>query len=428
MLAALLAIYIVNFADRYLISGLVGPIKAEFGLGDAFMGLLMGPAFVVLYVVMGVPIARLADRSSRILIVAGGCLLWSAATFTTGLATGPVGLALSRIAVGVGEAAFVAPAYSLLTDYFRPERRGFAFAILGLATYFGQIAGQGGGPAIAEIWGWRWAFWSMGAAGIVLAFAALLVVREPPRIGADGNRLGSVPFGRIVACLVRTPAYLLGLAGFTFAAISGVAFGSWGPELFARSYGLPPVEAKASFALYFGGAGLFGMLLFGTLADRMARRGMEWPVRLSGLAIAASTAITLAITWLDYYPVARLMAIPCGLLGGGWSVGILATLQYILPAQFRASATALFVAITTLGSQFLGPFLAGLISETLGSDALSLRLGTYRRHPARFHRRGLLLAGRAEGGGRPQGPRLRSGLRPPVRSRSIRHRPPGDAP
>ena len=375
VLGALLAIYIVNFADRHLISGLVGPMKAEFGLGDGFMGLLMGPAFVVLYVVAGVPIARLADRSSRILIVVGGCLLWSLATFSTGFATGPVSLAASRIAVGVGEAAFVAPAYSLLTDYFRPERRGLAFAILGLATYIGQIAGQGGGPIIAEIWGWRWAFWSMGAAGVVLALVGQALVREPPRTDADGNPVASLPMGMILTNLTRCRTYLLALAAFTLAAISGVAFGAWGPELFARSYGLHPVVAKGSFALHFGLAGLVGMLLFGAVADRMARRGMEWPARLAGLAIAAATALTLAITWIDSYTWAKWLAVPCGLLGGGWSVGILATLQYILPPQFRASATALFIAVTTLGSQFLGPFMVGVISETLGNDSLSLRMG-----------------------------------------------------
>jgi MFS family permease len=149
VLATLLAIYIFNFADRYLLTGLIGPIKQEFGIGDGVIGLLMGPAFVVLYVVMGVPFARLADRGSRIRIIAAGCVLWSLATAATGLATGPISLALARVGVGVGEAAFVAPAYSLLTDYFKPERRGLAFAILGLATFFGQIAGQAGGPALA---------------------------------------------------------------------------------------------------------------------------------------------------------------------------------------------------------------------------------------------------------------------------------------
>ena len=134
VLAMLLAIYIVNYADRYLITGLIGPIKAEFGIGDAMMGMLMGPAFVLLYVVLGVPFARLADRTSRVRIIAAGCILWSAATVATGLATGPVTLTLARVGVGVGEAAFVAPAYSLLSDYFRAERRVLALAILGLAA------------------------------------------------------------------------------------------------------------------------------------------------------------------------------------------------------------------------------------------------------------------------------------------------------
>jgi MFS family permease len=104
VLALLLVIYIFNFADRYLLTGLIGPIKAEFQLGDGFMGLLMGPAFVVLYVLSGVPIARLADRSSRVRIIAAGCVMWSVATLATGFATGPVSLALARVGVGVGEA------------------------------------------------------------------------------------------------------------------------------------------------------------------------------------------------------------------------------------------------------------------------------------------------------------------------------------
>lgn len=378
-LIALLLIYIVNFADRYLISGLVGPIKQEFGLGDGFMGLLMGPAFVVLYVVMGVPIARLADRSSRIRIVVAGCLVWSLATISTGLATGPVGLALSRVAVGVGEAAFVAPAYSLLADYFRPERRGLAYAILGLATYFGQIAGQGGGPAIGDALGWRWAFWIMGAAGVILALATLAVVREPPRAGAgagagDAAAQPAPAFAAMVRRLLATRCYVGMMAGFALAAVSGVSFGYWGPELFARSYGLGATEAKTGFALSFGGAGLIGMLMFGALADRMARRGMDWPLRLSGMAIGAATAAILFVTWSDSYAMARLAAIPSGLLGGGWSVGMLATLQYVLPHRFRASATALFIAATTLAAQFAGPFATGLASEWLGGDAQALRI------------------------------------------------------
>jgi MFS family permease len=267
VLALLLTIYIFNFADRYLLTGLVGPIKAEFGVGDGFMGLLMGPAFVVLYVLGGVPIARLADRSSRVRIIAAGCVMWSLSTMATGFATGPVSLALARIGVGVGEAAFVAPAYSLLTDYFRPERRGLVFAILGLATYAGQIAGQGGGPALAEVYGWRNTFLIMGAPGLLLGVLLLLAVREPPRTFAvsKGNQ---IPFLTMVSELRQSPAYLLMMGAFGLGSLSGVAFGYWGPELFTRAYAIDPVAAKGAFALNFGLAGLVGMLSFGAIADK----------------------------------------------------------------------------------------------------------------------------------------------------------------
>ncbi|MFS0850291.1 spinster family MFS transporter [Novosphingobium panipatense] len=376
VLTTLLFIYIFNFADRFLITGLVGPIKAEFAVGDGTMGLLMGPAFVLLYVLLGVPLARLADRGSRIRIIVGGCLLWSVATAATGLAKGVVALALARAAVGIGEAAFVAPAYSLLSDYFRAERRGLAFAILGLATYFGQMAGQAGGPAIAAHFGdWRLAFIFMGCCGVPLALAALALVREPPREQqGQAQQVGQIAFLDLVAVLIRTPAYLLLMFGFALGALSGVAFGVWGPELLTRIHALDPVDVKSAFAINFGVSGLLGMLAFGALSDRFARSGMHWPVRLSALAIASATLAVLAVLWMKTFTAAMFVAVPAGLLGGGWSVGLLATLQYILPARFRASATALFIAVTTVGGYFVAPWITGALSEALGDDAASLRM------------------------------------------------------
>ncbi|MBK8630778.1 MAG: MFS transporter [Sphingomonadales bacterium] len=374
VLALLLVIYIFNFADRYLLTGLIGPIKAEFQLGDGFMGLLMGPAFVVLYVLSGVPIARLADRSSRVRIIAAGCVMWSVATLATGFATGPVSLALARVGVGVGEAAFVAPAYSLLTDMFRPERRGLAFAILGVATYAGQIVGQGGGPALAEAYGWRNAFFMMGAPGLVLGALLLLTVKEPQR-AVVVDRSNQIPFMAMVHELRRSPSFLLMMLSFGLGSLSGVAFGYWGPELFTRAYGIDPVTAKAAFAINFGAAGLFGMIGFGALADRAARRGMAGPVRMSGFALFAATACILAATWAPSLTVAKWLAIPSGLLGGGWAIGFFATLQAMLPERYRAAATALFIAVTTLLGYFIGPSLAGGISDALGNSAESLRIG-----------------------------------------------------
>ncbi len=399
VLATLLVIYIFNFADRYLLTGLIGPIKAEFDIGDNLIGLLMGPAFVVLYVVMGVPFARLADRGSRIRIIAAGCVLWSLATAATGLATGPLSLGLARIGVGVGEAAFVAPAYSLLTDYFKPERRGLAFAILGLATYFGQIAGQAGGPAIAAVYGWRATFLLVGLPGAALGLIALLLVREPPRsLGADGAPHAAVPLGQLVGLLIRSPGYVMMALGFGLGTLSGVTFGYWGPELFARSFAMDPVAIKTAFALNFRLAGLCGMLAFGILSDKLSQRGRVWPVRLSGLALFCATALVLVTIWAPSFRIAMLVAIPCGLLGGGWSVGLYAGLQHMLPASYRASATALFIAFITLLGYFVGPWATGAISQALGDDARSLQLAMSIVVPSGFAAAlfALLAAGRVE--------------------------------
>lgn len=374
VLLVLLAIYIVNFADRYLITGLIGPIKGAFGLSDAMIGVMMGPAFVVLYVVLGVPIARLADRGSRIHIIAVGCVLWSLATIATGLATGPVWLALSRVAVGIGEAAFVAPAYSLVADYFRVEKRGIAFAVLGLATYLGQILGQGGGPAIAAAWHWRGAFWSIGALGIILALIALLLVREPQRQQAPQEASQQLPLASLAGLLLRSRAWVLVTVAMGLGMLSGVAFGYWAPELFARSFSLDPVIVKSAFAINFGLSGLVGMFAFGLLSDRLSRRGMAWPARLTAIALGSATLMILFASWAPNFTMVSLLAIPSGLLGGGWSVGMQATMQYILPARIRASGTALYVAVSVLVGQIAGPFAVGVASDWLGADAAALRL------------------------------------------------------
>lgn len=374
VLAMLLLVSIVNFADRFLLTGLIGPIKEEFGLGDGMIGLLMGPAFVVLYVMAGIPLARLADRWSRKLIIAIGCVTWSLATIATGLATSELGLVLARAAVGIGEASFQAPAYSLLAAYFKPERRGIAFGMLGVATYVGQMIGQAGGPAIAEIHDWRFAFYLLGCIGIGVGILFALVVRDPVRVVSQAASSAAIPMLSLIKILSRNAAFVLMMIAFGLGALSGIAFGYWGPELFARNYGLEPVAAKTAFALNFGMAGLMGMLCFGAVSDRFAKRGMAWPVRLSAFAIGAATLVILAVTWSESFAVAKWLAIPSGLLGGGWSVGIYATLQYILPDRFRATATALFLAVTTLLSYFLGPWITGLLSQAFGGGDDSLKL------------------------------------------------------
>ena len=371
VLITLLFISIFNFADRFLLAGLVEPIKASFAVSDGFMGLLMGPAFAVLYTTLAIPIARTADRRSRVAIIAGGCLLWSVFTALSGMAQGPASLAAARVGVGIGEAAFGAPAYSLLAAYFTEAQRGKAFAVLGIATYVGQIAGYAAGPAIANAHDWRFAFIAMAVPGVVLSGMALLLIREPSRVLAAVQP----PAWPLFARLLRSRAFVRLMLGMGLGVLSGVAFGNWGPTLFVRSFALSPKEAGSTFGLYFGLAGLAGMLLFGVLADRQARLAMHRPVTMAAVALLAASACVLAVTWSESLLLARLLAIPSGLLGGGWSIGVMASLQYLLPDRVRASATALFLMVSTFLGYVIGPWLVGVISHALGDGAMSLQLG-----------------------------------------------------
>lgn len=372
VLGVFLLIYIFNYADRYLISGLVDPIKAEFGVGDQFMGVLMGPAFAVLYTTAGIPIARLADRSSRINIICIGCLIWSVFTGLSGLAVDAWTLALARVGVGVGEAAFVAPAYSVLSDYFKPEKRGIAFATLGLAVYFGQITGYSAGPAIADAYNWRMAFYVMAVPGIVLSAIAWLLIREPVRNHVT-TTINQLPLLPLMRRLSRARAFVFMMLGMGLATLSGVGFGFWGPTLFHRLYDVPLPQASSAFGLYFGIAGLTGTLLFGYVADKVAKGGLHRPLILAAAAMLAASVCILLVTWSDSFFLAKMLAIPSGLLGGGWAVGIMASLQYLLPDRFRATGTALFIMVTTLLGFVVGPWAVGVLSEWFGEGSLSLR-------------------------------------------------------
>lgn len=373
VLALLLGIAVFNYGDRYLLSGLVKPIKAEFGASDGLMGLLMGPAFAVLYAVLSIPAARLADRTSRLAVLCGGCVIWSLFTVLTGLATSTAMLAVARVGVGVGEAAFQAPAFSLIAAFFPPEQRGRAFGIFILSNYFGQLLGYAGGPAIAAVSDWRMAFFAMGAGGLAFAALAWLAVREPRRAPAQSSDLAMLP---LFALLLRTRAFVLMTLGYTLGVLSGVAFGIWAPALFQRAYNVSEAVAGAAFGTALTFPGMIGALLFGWLADLLAKRGVNRAILLSVVSLAAATACVLAVTWAGDLHTATLLAMPAGLLGGGWAVGCLTGFQHLFPDRYRATATALAMTVAILLGYSSGPWLTGLLSDFHGGeDAASLRFG-----------------------------------------------------
>lgn len=374
-LALLVLVAILNYADRFLISGLAQPIKTHFGIGDAMMGLLMGPAFALLYTLFTLPIARLADRRSRIMIIAGGCGVWSFFTMLSGMATSATMLALARVGVGIGEAAFQAPAAALIAAYFPVHERGRAFALLGTAIYVGQMMGLAGGPAIAAASDWQTAFHALGIAGIVVAIATFIIIREPAR-DTVAHAAPVLPLTRTIRLLIGTPSVRFLATIMALGSLSGVTFGMWGPALFERAYGMTTQAAGTTFALSFGLPGLLGVLGFGVLADKLGKDDPTVQLRLTALALGGATTMILAVTWTNSLFLAQMFAIPAGLMGGGWSVGVLAGLQYLLPNAHRATGTALVLLISSMFATVLGPVMAGQLSDWIaGTGPNGLRIG-----------------------------------------------------
>src|SRR5690606_11370867 len=188
VLAVLVFVYTLNFLDRQIIGILAAPLKAEFNLTDTQFGLLGGIAFASVYSTLAIPLAWLADRFSRVWIMTGALAVWSGFTALCGMAGSFGQLFLCRMGVGVGEAGGVAPAYSLIADYFPPQQRGRALAAFAFGIPLGTAAGTLVGGLLAAQYGWRTVFIVVGLIGLLLAPLLRLTIRDPRRGGTDTAR------------------------------------------------------------------------------------------------------------------------------------------------------------------------------------------------------------------------------------------------
>ena len=188
VLALLVVVYVFNFLDRQIVTILAEPIKVDLGLNDTQIGLMTGLAFALFYTVLGIPIARLADRANRVSIISVALVIWSGMTALSGFAQNFWQMLAARIGVGVGEAGCSPPAHSLIADYYPPEKRASALSIYALGIPFGSILGLLAGGWIAEIYGWRTAFFVVGVPGIALAALVKLTLREPLRGMSDHTK------------------------------------------------------------------------------------------------------------------------------------------------------------------------------------------------------------------------------------------------
>ena len=286
--------YIVNFVDRSILSLLLEPIKLELSLSDSQLGLLGGLAFAVFYTFLGIPIAALADRRSRVKILAVSMVIWSAMTALCGLASNFWMLLMARIGVGVGEAGASPPSHSLISDYFPIETRATALSIYALGIPFGTMIGNYVGGWGADELGWRQTFYLVGIPGIFVAMIVALTLREPPRGMSDvkvgvANANQQKPDAPKVKDVLN---FLWGKMSFRHLSFAAglhafVSYGAstWNAPFFTRIHSMSSTDLGAALALV-AGIGAIGTFAGGYLSDKLSERtgDKRWYFWLPGIA------------------------------------------------------------------------------------------------------------------------------------------------
>lgn len=361
------------FADRNLLAAAAPLLKTHMGLSDAQLGILMGPAFAVLYVVGMLASLSMSAARHRFRLLAGCIAVWVLGMVVFALARSFEGLFIARVLVGLGQSAYVPLALGLIVESVASRRRGRSVAVFTAGSVIGRslalllgglvlalLAHQAFAPGMAS---WRLMFLIMTVPNVLLMLAFLFCRDTGRRFhGSMGG------FAKVFGWLQRHPAavtlYFCG-AGGSVLVVQTV--GAWASSVLNREQGLTPAHA----ALAFGAALLFaspmGHLLAGALVDARGRRWTPADVTAIGLIL------TIPLLWM--LPHAHSPQMSCALLAlislfaGAAAVAALAGLPAMLPESLHATAVRLFLIFITITGTTLGPFLAGLVSDHLDKRA-----------------------------------------------------------
>lgn len=360
----LFAINTLNFFDRQILGAIGEPIRKEFALDDASLGLL-GTAFTLLYAFVGVPLGRLADKIGRKGILSAGVLVWSLLTAASGIAQSFWQIFALRLGVGVGEASCAPAATSLIGDLFPANWRAKALAIFMLGLPVGVALSFAVSGTIAKEYGWRAAFLVAGIPGIICAIAVLFV-REPLRGSSEIHDIGKqIRPGSPYLLILKSPTMRWIIISGAVHNFNMYAIGAFITPFLMRYHGLDIQQANLVSMLVYGVMGAPGLLVGGFIGDAIMKK------RPNGRLLVGAVAILLSIPTV-YFALGVpkggttafliLMGLACSLMYFYYST-VYSTIQDITEPASRGTAMAVyFFAMYVLGAS-LGPYGTGLLSD-----------------------------------------------------------------
>lgn len=363
-LVLLMAISTVGFIDRIVVNVLVEPIKGEFRLSDTQVS-LMGTAFTVLNVGVGLVIARYAERARRLSLIAAGTVLWSVATAACGLVASWAQLLAARMGVGLGEAVGLPSNQSVIADYFPPNRRGLAISVLMLAPPVGAFVGFVGGGWIAQHFDWRFTFLMAALPGLVLGVLAWLFVAEPPRGRHDTGASDAVPpMRQVLHRLFVLPSARNLVIGSALAAMLGFGLNYFFTSLMMRQFAVGLAEAGLYSGLIASLPAAVSVIGSGWLADRLGGKTPAAYALIPAMClILGGPLYVLAITRESLGLLLGLVSLAT-FLNFGYLGVTYAALQNLMHPRMRVSAFAVLNVVYGLASA-LGPLLLGWLSDRM---------------------------------------------------------------
>ncbi|MFY8047215.1 MAG: spinster family MFS transporter [Erythrobacter sp.] len=368
----LLTVYVFNFIDRQIVNILAEPIARDLDLNDTQIGLMTGLAFALFYTVLGIPIARFADRPTthRPRLIAVALAVWSGMTALCGLAQNFWQLLLARIGVGVGEAGCTPPAHSLISDMVPPEKRASALAFYSLGIPIGTLLGMVIGGKLADYLGWREAFVVVGLPGVILALVVWLVLKDPRRSDAAAilqakAAAPALPLRQALAEVMGSRAYLLLLCAGSAAAFLAYGKTTWTTIFFQRSHDLTPGEVGLWFGLIGGIGGAMGTWLGGYLADRFGARNRRHVLTAPAVGMTLSIPLAIAAYHAPSWPMALVLLFGPQVFNSLYYGPCYSAAQGLVPLRARAIAAAALLFVQNLIGLGLGPLFFGVLSDWL---------------------------------------------------------------
>jgi len=384
---------IVSWIDRQIINLLVEPIKADLALSDVQISLLQGFSFALLYALMALPLAWIADRHNRKWVILGGLICWSAATFSSGLAMGFAILFMTRMLVGIGEATLAPAGFSMISDYFSKEKLPAAVSVFTGSGFIGSgFALIVGGFLYAKLEAmgpqalpfgtfapWQLTFMAVALLSVPVFFL-LLLVREPPRL--DDNVVlatGDAPPALEVIGFLRQRIWIFAplMLGFACFVAAQYGIGSWAPSFFIRVHGWTQLEVGKYFGPVVMLAGIGGVVVSGFLAERWLSKGLvDATIRLPVYAILLAIPCAIAFplmgnAWVSLVLLGLVIFLGTVPFGAGVS-----TFPLITPNRMRAQVVAVYLLIANLLGYSAGPILIAWLTDSVfaSPDAINKSL------------------------------------------------------